>query len=636
MGDRRTVRGPTAAWACVGGACIVAGVVGACQKDPVVTTRVVTLHAPQACAPGLASLSADAGAFAVYHALGDYEPVPPADGHLVAMETTLPEIDPAARSLLVDTTEEDREWEGVSPIAPTGGVDVLLLPATTPCTLRGTVGGAAGVAIGIAGEQALIVGGSSGAGAPGTVVLRLDTGAVDALPASAASVRTRSTVTAFGAGALVAGGVSASGGVLGEADVYDPALGGFDSGSIALSAPRYAAGAAVLATGETLLVGGIGEDGAAALDSIEIVDPVTRKARLAPSKLAFARSAPTVLRLASGEIFVAGGVDSSGVPVTKLEWFTSDLGQAITSRTEDLVAGPARSYAALEGGGVLAVIAPPANASATFQNVWMIDPDGVTEQGVPIDGPVPQPVLLGGAGGAPVLWTGSTAEGVPGRWLRWQPWTGAFTALEVLDDTPARVMGAAASPDPGAALWLDATMPATPRLAALRFDVRGEYSTLSGPLLVSDTMDTVPDRMPADGVLSFDAGAGTAGQLTLDPGASPPGASVFVSDRTYAAVRIEVDAPTGQPALVVLRDALGDEMEVGGAACAGAVVTGVASTLTVERMGANVTWTLSGGATGKCALGFDADARVSVGVRAVPDLVKSVVSNLRVTRLGTP
>ena len=85
---------------------------------------------------------------------------------------------------------------------------------------------------------------------------------------------------------------------------------------------------------------------------------MTRKARLAPSKLAFARSAPTVLRLASGEILVAGGVDSSGVPATKLEWFSSDLSRAITSRTEDLVAGPARTYAALEGGGVLAVDRP--------------------------------------------------------------------------------------------------------------------------------------------------------------------------------------------------------------------------------------------------------------------------------------
>jgi hypothetical protein len=631
VGGARAVRGPRAAWACVAGACIVSGAsaVGACQKDPVVTTRSVTLHAPQACAPGLASLSADAGAFAVYHALGDYEPAPPVDGHLVDTGTLLPEIDPAARALLVDTTEQDREWQGVSPIAPTGGVDVLLLPAITPCALRGTVG-ATGATIGIAGQQALIVSGSSDR-APGTAVFRLDTGAVDALPASPASVRTGSTVTAFGAAALVAGGISASG-VLGEADVYDPAAGGFVSPSIALSAPRYAAGAAVLATGETLLVGGIGEDRMTALDSIEIVDPVTRKARPAPSRLAFARSGPTVLHLASGEIFVAGGVDSNEAAVTKLEWFSSDLSQAITSRTEDLVAGSARAYAALEGGGVLAVVAPPPNAPANFQNVWVIDPDGVPEPATPIDGPTPQPVLFGGAGGAPVLWTGAAA-GVPGRWLRWQPWVGAFAALEVLDDTPGRMMGpSSASPDPGTALWLDTTT-ATARLAALRFDVRGEYSTLSGPLLVSDTTDVVPDRLPADGVLSFDPGAG---HLTLDPGTTAPGASAFVSDRTYADVRIEVDAPTGQPALVVLRDALGDEMEVGGAACAGTVVTGAASTLTVERNGANITWTIADGASGKCTLGFDADARVSVGVRAAPDLVQSVVTNLRVTRLGTP
>jgi hypothetical protein len=65
-------------------------------------------------------------------------------------------------------------------------------------------------------------------------------------------------------------------------------------------------------------------------------------------------------------------------------------------------------------------------------------------------------------------------------------------------------------------------------------------------------------------------------------------------------------------------------------------VTGAKSTLTVERKGASVTWTVSSGASGKCALGFDAGARVSVGVRAAPDLTSSVVRNLRVTRLGLP
>jgi hypothetical protein len=625
----RGVRALVVAGACIAGA----GVAGACQKDPVITTREVTLYAPQSCAPDLANL--DAGAFAVYHALGDYEPAPSADGHLLTAGTALPEIDPAARALVVDATEEDREWEGVSPIAPAGAVDVLLLPSTTPCTLRGAVTGGEGVVMGVAGSQrALLVGGSAGGGAggaPPATVLRLDTGEIEA-PGGGA--RTDATVTAFGAGALVAGGRTSPGGaVLDTALVYDPDSGGFDSQLISLLGPRADAGAAVLATGETLLVGGVGGDGTTVLDSMEIVDPVTRTVRAAGAKLAFALRAPTVLLLASGEIFVAGVVDSGGAPVSELEWFSADASQAITIRTEELVAGSARTYAALEAGGVLAVVSPPASAPASFQNTWVIDPDGVLEAATPIEGDLPQPVLFGGAGGAPVLWTGTSADGAPGRWLRWQPWSGSFAPLVVLDDTPGRIMSAATSPDPGTALWLDTTTARAPSLAALRFDVRGEYSTLAGPLLVSDTTDVAPDRLAAAGVISFDP---SLGRLTLEPGASAPGASAFVTDRTYADVRVQVDAPTGQPALIVLRDAVGDELEVGGAACPGAVVTGAPSSLTVERTGAKLTWAVSSGVSGACTVAFGATARVSVGVRAAPDLIQSVASNLRVTRLGSP
>ena len=173
-----------------------------------------------------------------------------------------------------------------------------------------------------------------------------------------------------------------------------------------------------------------------------------------------------------------------------------------------------------------------------------------------------------------------------------------------------------------------------PKLAALRFDVRGPYSALSGPLLVADPSDVAPDRLATDGMVSFDPNQG----LVLLPGASADekGGSAFVTDRTYADVRIELDAPTGQPALVVLRDGLGHEMEVGSAACFGAVVAGAASSLTVERKGANLTWSLTGGASGSCALGFGAGARIAVGVRASPDLTRSVARNLRVTRLGSP
>lgn len=629
---REALRG-RAAWVFVGGACIA--LAAACRKDAVITTRAVTLHAPQNCAPDLSNL--DSSAVAAYQALGDYEPAPPSDVHAITtVGIALPEIDPAAQALLVAATEEDRPWQGVSALAPAGPVDVLLLPATTPCALHGTLGPTAGAAIGVVGSQrVLVVGGAAStavdagaasaggagpdAGPPGSTVMRLDTGDVSLVSGSG---RTGATVTAFGTEALVAGGKTDTGEVLGVAMAYNPDLGAFDPQPIALDSVRERAGAAVLATGETLLVGG--DDGSHLLASMEIVDPVTRKSRTGAAALAVPRVAPTVLRLASGEIFVAGGVDAGGTAVTTLEWFSADASEALTDRTQQLVAGTARSYAALEGGGVLAVIAPPANVSSSFQNTWVIDPDGALEEATPIEGDLAQPTLFGGAGGAPLLWTGTGPSGAPGRWFRWQPWTGAFAPIDVLDDTPGRVVQAAASPDPGMALWLDTT--STPRLAALRFDVRGTYSALSGPLLLSDTTDTVPDCLPAQGVLSFDPTAG----LTLGPGAS-----AFVSDRTYADVHIEVDTP-GQPALVVLRDALGDELEVGGAACPGAIVTGAASTLTVERKGASLTWAVSGEASGTCALGFDADARVSVGVRGAPDLISSVARNLRVTRLGAP
>ena len=144
--------------------------------------------------------------------------------------------------------------------------------------------------------------------------------------------------------------------------------------------------------------------------------------------------------------------------------------------------------------------------------------------------------------------------------------------------------------------------------------------------MTSDTSDVAPDRLPAPGVLSFDPSAGLA---------MAPGASVFVSDRTYADLTLDVDSPTGEPALVVLRDGMGDELEVGGTTCAGAITSGTSS-LHVERRGASVSWAITGAASGTCALGVDATARLSIGLRAPASADRSLVRNLRVTRLGSP
>jgi len=586
----------------------------ACRGDPHVTLRKVTMHTPLACA-------ADGNAYADFYALGDFEPTLPATGHLLGdIGDPLPEIDGAARELVALAGEHGRVWEAEASIAPSGDVDMLLLPSLASCSLSTPVDARVGAALAPMTAARVLVVGGTGNPTPRTFVADLATGAVEPLVTGLLTQRARASVTAFGDGALVAGGVGDNGSALTTAEVYDPSLQGFDQQRpIQIGDPRADPGAVVLVTGETLLVGGVGADLTTPLSSMEIVDPVSRTVRTEQiARLAVARRAPSVLRLASGEILVAGGFDANGSPVATLEWFAADASGA-TKRARDLVTASARAFAPLVGGGALAVIAPPANAPPTFQSVWVIDGDGALEAASPIAGSLTAPVLFDGAGGAPVLWTGD-------RWLRWQPWSGAFGALGVLDDAPANVGSATCSPDPGVAVWLatDALSASPPVLTALRFDIRGAYTPLSSALLVDDTSETAPDRLPAAGVLAFDASTGLA---------IGPGASAFVTDRTYADVVVDIDSPTGQPAIVVLRDELGDELEVGGATCPGALVPG-ASSVRVTRQGGSVRWAVAGGAGGACATGVRDGARLSVGVRAPAAAMESVVRNLRITRLG--
>jgi hypothetical protein len=592
----------------------------ACNGDPQVTIRTVTMHSPASCIPGVPAL--DGGAYATYLALGDFDPPSaPATGHLVGTTgEELPEIGPATRELLIRATESDRAWVGITSVAATGDVNALLLPALTSCALPRTLGMRSASTIApLTGQRALMVGGRAGDAGPysSTYLARLDTGDVSHVTTELRTPLSHASVTAFGDDALAAGGVvDSSGSVADIAEVYVSSLGGFDQhNDIKLSEPRARHGAAVLATGETLLVGGVGgPDGRPVLDSMEIVDPATRSVREQNvARLAVARHDPTVLLLASGEVLVAGGFDGADTPVPTLEWFLADV-SGISKRARDLIVGAGgRAFIALQAGGALAVIAPPPGASAGFHSVWIIGADGSLEPATPVDGALAQPVLFGGAGGAPVLWTGD-------RWLRWQPWSGSFAALGALDELPARVSTAVASPDPGLAMWLDESASA---LVTLRFDERRTYSPLRGPLLLTDTADMAPDRLSASSGPAFDASVG----LVL-----VSGASAFVTDRTYADATIDVDAPTGEPALIVLRDAQGSELEVGGAGCPGALAAGSASSLHVYRTSPSVHWSLSTGPSGTCPAGIGADARVSIGLRGVPTASRSVARNLRIFR----
>jgi hypothetical protein len=607
---------------CALGLALGAAALTACNKDPRVTTRTVTLHA--ACASPVATL--EPSDVAVFDGLGDFDPAgAPVGGHPAGdVGAVLAEIPASAKALFVDATAGDHHFWGLGPIGAPTAIDVLMMPALASCALQAPAGDVAidraGAAMGATGNgEVLVVGG--GTSKPSTWIVHLDTGLVtDALP-DLGTPRLRASVTAFGAGALVAGGVNpgAPGVPLALAEVFDPSLGGFDQQNpIRLSEARADHGAVVLANGETLLVGGT-SDGATATASMEVVDPTTRTVRAENvPNLTVARRNPTVLRLASGEILVAGGIDDAGNAVSTLEWFSPDV-SAASKRPTDLVAGSARAYAALAAGGALAVIAPPAGAAADFQNTWVVDADGALEPAATLAGSLTRPLLFGGAGGAPVLWTGD-------RWLRWQPWSASFAALGELDPAPPQISDAVASPDPGLASWLDG---AAWTVAELRFDSRGDYSSLPGPLLVTDASELAPDRLAAPGEDAFDP---VAGALVLDVGAS-----AFVTDRAYADVRIDVDVANRTH--VVLRDATGAEIEVGGTSCPYFAPDDPA-TLEVVRHGVTVSWSWSGAsaAAGECTTTLAPGARVSIGVRgdAPSGGPASTARNLRVVRMTDP
>ncbi|HEX3344400.1 MAG TPA: hypothetical protein VHS09_07490, partial [Polyangiaceae bacterium] len=596
------------------GLALAAGVLvaSACHRGPTVTTRTVTAWVPSACA-------ADGGAYAEYYAYGDYEPAgPPATGHLLgAVGTTLTELDAEARSLVMTASETQRAWEGVGPVPASGEVDVLLLPTLSSCPLTQSVGARTGSTMApIGGGRVLIVGGT-GAQVPSTYVARLDTGEVDSLGTNDLQTpRTATTVTAFGDGALVAGGLAAGNQVLDDAEVYTVASGGFVATTIALSGPRMEHGAVVLVSGQTLLVGGLAStDPTSVLGSMELVDPTLNKSiPEGVGQLEEPRRNPTVLRLASGEILVAGGFDADGSPARTLEWFEHDGTASLTKKPQMFVAGVGSAFVALAAGGALAVVPPP-TPTPGFENVWVIGASGAPVAAAPLEGTLTDPVLFGGAGGAPVLWTG-------GGWLQWQPYAGSFGEIAVLDAAPAVVGDATCSPDPGAAMWLD---PTNHQLTLLRFDTRNEYSSLPGPLLVAGLVtgadDTSPDELDA---VSWNSGMG----LTLQGGAA------FVTDRTYADVDVSVVVDQG-PAVVSLRDVLGVETQVPGETCTPAAPAGGGYTLQVQRRGATVTWSTDGGITGTCGALANGDARVSVGVRA-GGTTAGVVTDFSVTRVGSP
>jgi hypothetical protein len=451
----------------------------------------------------------------------------------------------------------------------------------------------------------MIVGGNASP-VPPTYVADLTTGAITKAQPDLRPPRLGATVTPFGDGALVAGGVSDSGTIQSNAEFYSPSLGGFDKArDIALSEPRAHHAAVTLADGRTLLVGGSGmAGGSQLLNTLDVIDPTTSTAQEEGfATLVYPRLDPIVVRLASGEILVAGGKDTTGAPMTMMEWITPAADRNRQQKAQGWGGAPF-TMTALESGGALVV-------ENSAQSSWIIGALGDIKQAPATLGMLSNPVLFGGAGGAPVLWTGD-------HFLRWQPWTATWGEFVTIDGATPMIQGTIASPDPGLAIWFQAT-PA--QLVAMRFDTRNAYSDLGPGGSVDLGNDTSPDESPSSTLVSYALGTGIS--VTSE-------ANAFVTDRTYADVTVHVTSQSKPGACVVLRTTSGQSVILPDDGST------PDTTLDVQRSGANVTFSINGGPFKSSKSDIAVGNRVAVGVRGISQTSPAVVTGMRITRPGTP
>ena len=583
----------------------MATVMGACTKSPRVETRAVTLHAVASCAPG-------AGAYGLYSPFGDFQPTSsPPSLPLANVGAELAGMPDDTREVVVDVIDGESQWRAHSLVPASGDVDLLLLAYQSPCALTDSIDARTGAALGaVDATHVLVAGGSANGAVPATAIVDLARGTVRSLVAGLLVPRAKASVTAWSGGAVVAGGVRPdTNETLASAEVFASGAGDFDGQVITLSEPRTRHGAVVLANGQTLLVGGVGSStSAAVLGSMEIVDASAHRAQTTKlASLAVPRADPHVMRLASGEILVAGGFDADGNPVSTLEWFKSDA-SAASHTTQELVASSHEAFVPLGAGGALAVIAPDSQPTG-FQNVWVISAAGGLEAATPIDGALSDVRLFDGTDQAPVLWTGD-------RWLVWDPWAGAFAALAPAFAAAGPTNEPSASPEPGLGVWTTGST-----VHALRFGARGPYVATTAPFLASDTSFTAPDRLASVGpqsAITFDATAG----LSLQSGAS-----VFVTDATFASFALDAETPGASPPAVVLRDSEGNETVLDSSTCPSTP----SSTLHVERDGDTVRASSGKGALVTCTIAPASGARVSIGVRGEGEAA-SVVRSVVITR----
>jgi hypothetical protein len=400
----------------------------------------------------------------------------------------------STRQVAATTSGLAERFLGLSAAPNADRLDALLWPEARSCELAGdelypAPGGGQALAYNHTRNLVLVAGGDAGQSSAvvGALTFDVTTGRAHAVDAAARHVllepRAYAASAAFGDDFIVTGGenpvlgTASARPVQGTGEVYVVADERFSPDLITLRVPRTRHVAAVLPSGEVLLVGGRGEDDAA-LAVLEALSPETRSSSLGGlASLAEGRIAPHLVQLSNGEFLVGGGVASSGQPVSSLEWLSPDASRHL--RTVD-TERPAYQSAlvALPGGAALyvagcapteddATCAPCARGCPTAPEraaLWIRE-DGTLD---PVELPVaaPSPTLVAGDDGSPWLFSGS-------RLFRFNPWRARFEEADLSGDAQPAA-GAALSLDPGAFVWLSAG--GEPRLQGVRTGTRDRYA----------------------------------------------------------------------------------------------------------------------------------------------------------------
>jgi hypothetical protein len=548
----------------------IAGVwlVAGCTAAPRQELRDIRAHWVPGCAP-----AADAPSTQInLDALGDFDPS--LTTHAVLDESTAAApltIPVATRAVVADATNGFGEWTGIGDVGDTGDVGVSLWPAGATCPLAASSSyptQASGQSFGVAPDSGFVlVSGGTTSDATSALAADVDTGVMTVIP-SDDGPRTRreaATTTEFGADLLVAGGRDPeTSEPLDSADVFDPAALAFQNDRVALESPRADHAAVVLASGETLLVGGVGADGNP-VRTLEAISPSTRQYRISGlTDLEVARKNPSALRLSDDRVLVAAGVDASNEPVEVLEWLAADGSrvdqESSALATADEAATTGRAFAAMPGGSVLVVggcrllaasepsCDTPCNGGAgcaSDEVLWLTRDGTPTVLPDALDVTAATPLLVAGEEGRPWL----LADGANGGRVlrRFNPWESTFVPADTPVTVPQDPTARGVATDPGLLVWLGGENAGDlPSLTAYRHGTRGQFTDAVAPLLLGST-----DGLSLDRPLGADVARDPSdGDVLL----TAAGATLVLTDTTYADVSVAVDVRAGAPPTISLAD----------------------------------------------------------------------------------